>query len=175
MCATTAFIRSTSVGQRTRTPLFYSDSIIVNARIKRHFKIQSGQFGYCQTSLNTEKTQFQPICFCNCRGFTKLCSNLASCIKIARKIRFFVVGFFVGFHFKVLKAKKLTFPQVNMHCKRYHWIHKWQKLTAQLNNPSTSNNSLYKIRFRQPQDSDAFILFRFGLISALQKQHMYSC
>ncbi len=68
-------------------------TILVNARSERHFRRQSSYFGYCQISLNTEKSLFWPIFSCKCGGLTQMCSNLAICDKITRFIPFFLVVF----------------------------------------------------------------------------------
>ncbi len=99
-------------------------AMLVNARSERHFQTLSGYFGYCQISLNAEKIIIFPIFFCKSGVLTRLCCNLAICDKITRfAVFFFWQMIFVGYHFRALKAIKLTFPLVNMQCKRCHWIH----------------------------------------------------
>ncbi len=83
-----------------------------------YIHLQSGYFGYCQISLNNEKIIIFPIFFYKSGVLTRLCCYLAICNKITRFAAFFWQMIFVGYHFRALKAIKLSFPLISIQCKK---------------------------------------------------------
>ncbi len=70
-------------------------AILVNAQSDRQFKTQSGYFGNCQISLNTEKIIILPIFFsAKAEDNTRLCCSLAIGVKIVQLISLFLVVMF---------------------------------------------------------------------------------
>ncbi len=65
------------------TCTYVRSAILVNARSERHFETQSGYFGKCQISLNTEKFIILPTFFCKSGGLRQWWCYLGICDKIA--------------------------------------------------------------------------------------------
>ncbi len=84
-------------------------AILVNARSERHFQTQSGYYGYCQISLNAEKSIIFPIFFCKSGVLARLCYNIAIHDKTIRFAAFVLVDDFCRLPFQSLKSNKINF------------------------------------------------------------------